>query len=344
MKYVIMLVATVFLFTGCSVSQLGTAQSSTYAKVKDYSNNAVGNRLLKEVYVLDFKRDVVDFSDTLFIEMNQKYVNSKKYFNVSRRDDLALIYSYSKAMDFSQSKDILNEKYVLTGRVIEADFTTNNTIEEVANANECLRYDNYTNKCVLYSTYNNQCMLYTYALIIEVELGDLEQSKSLFSKVYTKNNQFKACQPLENQGYLKEPSLSEQLKALSLEIAKDVVNDFMPFSKVLKINFIKKNDIYYSQEELNLLKSALNLYVETPQGALDMFELLVKKTNEQSSVALYNLALANEAFEKSDEALVFYKKALAVASLQNSSKEFLSFITEGILRCERKLTNKEYGL
>ena len=304
-----------FFMVGCSLNPLPPKKYSNYAIVESYSSNALDDLSFKDIYILDFKSDVADFSDSLYSNMNNIYFNGKKYFNTQRRDDLSLIYNY-----YSNKKNVAihGNKYLIDGKVLVADFYTDEKIKNKLDYENCLKY-NKNGECELYPSFDEICTDYNYKLVVKIMLRDIVLSKIVYDKYYEDSNVISVCNKVGSKKEL--PILSTNLSGLSASLAKKFVKDLTPQKKLIKVPLMEKNDIYYSEEEHNLLKNSLSIFEKDKIKSRLLFEELVNSTNSYSSTALYNLGVLYEFNKDYKIAKQYYSKALNVASTQENMNE-----------------------
>lgn len=312
---------TILLFiTGCSSS------SNNLSNVfqKNYSvalpiiyTDGLKDIVLEDIYVIDFNRDIVDLADNIAIGLNSIYVNNDKFFKSQRREDLTLIHNYVKS---SSKRNIITEnKYIISGEVKLADFTTDEVINSRIDYESCLKYNSETNECEIYPEIDEICTDYKYVLASTVMIRNLGDSKIIYDKYFESKKSVRNCNRLGNAKEL--PILSTNLDLLSKDIAKKFIDDILPKKSMVNAFFLLNEDIYYSEEEKNLLNNGVKAFYENHLKAIDIFKNLVDSTNEYSSVALYNLALVYESIKDYEHAEKYYKKAFDIAALQDEINE-----------------------
>lgn len=315
MKKYILFLAMIAFFSSCSQSlkQFTTNEvSNQTAKVVSIYSDGLENEVIEDILILDFNRDIVNFADNIYSELNNIYVGGERFYNVQRREDLALVYNYDSA---SKKDGVGNKTFIINGDILLADFTTKKTLKKRTDYDNCLKYNKSTKQCALYPIVEDICTDYDYKLGVKVVIREISSSKIIYDKYFETKNTISKCNKL---GSAKElPLLSSNLDFLSKELSKQLIDDLLPKRKIVNIPFLINEDIHYTKEESNMLKNGIASFRHDRKEAIVIFESLVESTRQYSSTALYNLALAYESTREFNKAKEFYGKAFEVASMQD---------------------------
>lgn len=303
MKYINMLIFTLF-FQGCNQPALKTA---SMVEIRCVELSTDRNYNLRNINILDFKNDVVNFDDTLSIEMSRTGFDGEIYFRPQRNENLLVVNNH-KALENNQAiKDIYgvrNDIY-LDGEVVIADFNHKEFDEDKINYKKCEVYDGSTGLCKKYETFADKCNIYGYELSVHVKVRALPAGDILMDKQYKKDKKVTECMS-ESGDKVTQPILSLQLEELAQEISNNLIDDLLPKYKIIDVPFIETEDIYYTQEQKNILKNAIEVARTDLHKAVNIFKMLVSDTKSFSSTSLYNLGLVYEALGDIQNAKRFY--------------------------------------
>lgn len=328
-------------FIGCSQNNLNIKSKNeelkAYATVDDYYSNSLDKLILKDIFVLDFIRDNVDFSDRLFYKLDNIFIDNEKFYNASRRDDLVVTFKYNDFdhANFEKRQFKKQHKYYITGEIISSDYNKLLSHSEALDYDNCYRYNEKTGECATYKTYDAICTNYKYDLAIKVIVREFDGGKIIFDKLYKKDRILKDCTKFNAANV---PLLSENLKILANDVSNLVIEDFLPRKKKINVPFITMENLDYYELDKELLGNALSVFKQSRNKSIDIFKKLVANSNNSSSAALYNLALAYESILEYTNALNYYNMAFDIASMQDKIDPK---IIDAIKRIEKKIKYQE---
>lgn len=291
MKAIYMCLTIIVLFWGCSntTSSLKNASGNkdNVVSVNYLYIEGLDKIITDEIFILDFTSDDIGFSDSLYSEMIDVYLGDNNFFNVSKRGDLALVYKLNSKNDKRDTLD--SQRYVINGEV------RNNDIK-------------------LYKSKNSdgrKCFTYEYSATVDILLRTMTDDKIIFKDTLKDSYLTTKC----DDYIIDEPMLFSNYSHLSGKIAKRVVDKFIPKKRIKSVSFLNTHDVYYSDEEKELLKKLINGWDKDKYLTRLLATKLVDSTNSYSAVALFNLALAYEGLRDLQTAKYYYQKAMYIALL-----------------------------
>ena len=168
-------------FSGCVEIMKNPSSEEAEFKVQVDSIYSEGlkNIILKEIYILDFKRDAVDLADNLCDTFSEVYIEDGRFYDVSRRNDLALIVEHEKydTKEAIHLKKDEKEYFIISGEVLAADYTTEHSIISKVDYDNCLKYDPDTKECKLYPEIEKLCTKNIYSVGAKVLIRDMSNSE-----------------------------------------------------------------------------------------------------------------------------------------------------------------------
>ncbi|MEA2017886.1 MAG: CsgG/HfaB family protein [Campylobacterota bacterium] len=336
LKLTILLSITIY-FTACS-------QKTTIKAIKP---SQISDKDTKEVAIKDFKNDTVSLSSNIKSNMDKIYFNDEKYFKIVNRDNLDSILKEQKLQDsglvyISSDKtfDIAEVKSLITGKVNSKNYTKNHFTEQRTNYDKCIKYKTTKSGkkyCDKYQKYNVNCTNHSFSIDAFISINRVSNADIIYSENFTKQSVIKNCEDKNSRVPNKQNIYSD----ISKSIADDFVSKITPSYQYFRVTLIENEDIDYTDEEEKLLENSLKLIeLNHMEKANQLLKELVVSTKSQSSTALYNFGVTNEALGYLDTAYSLYKKAEKI-SMKNEINEDIIF---AVKRIKNSLTNRKKAM
>ena len=317
----------------------GCAQKTTIKAIKAAK---VSDKAIKNIGVLPFESDNIAQSSQLDSAISNLQINEKPYFNLIDRNNLKKVMSEKKLNDSglvnlikkNRDKGLSQIETLVTGKVNVSDVASSKYLESRTDYSRCVRYGYYKSGkryCAAYRKYNVSCTAQTYTVNTKVKLIKISNAGTLFTNNYSASSKLSKC--IDQNKVL--PTKRAQNTVLAADIAKQVLKDIAPSYVYFKVVLLDDADIKYSKKDKLLLKSSLALIKgKRIKKANKLLQKLAKHTKNKSYVALYDLAVTEEALGNVKGALDLYKQAEDIALDVGKTLEEIS---QGIIRAEKNL-------
>jgi len=332
-KTSLLLFITVILFVSCS----------TKINIHSLQPSNISSSLIKKITIKTFKNDSLHLRESIKDKMFSLSFNNKKYFTIT---DNAHNEDILEEQELQDSGLIILEETIspytlqestsiLWGEILKNEIEHNVYYKEKINYNRCVQY--ITNKkgqkiCSQYHEYEIRCVEKRYLLEAQLEIAAVKNAKTIYIGNFSANDRTLKCRD-KPYGVSSDSKIFTKLKE---KIAQDFIKIIAPSYSSKYYVLLEEEDISYKKEEKELLERAIkNIKNKNIKKSNTIFLLLVEKTKQQSSTALYNLALSYEALGKLESAHFYYKKAYNINTLEASNKH----INQALGRIEKSMKN-----
>jgi curli biogenesis system outer membrane secretion channel CsgG len=297
-------------FLGCSAKKV-SIRAQLPAEVDTLTKK-------KDIAVLPFKGDNVNFSGRLETKLASVTINGKPYFHVINRDK---INDVLKELKF-QSSDLVGSKAAQFGKLAGAKvLITGNVKTSKRNSSykkpkeRCAAYDK-KGRCLYTKTVYVTCQTANATFNATINAIDVNTAQIVDAYNVTKNYQADSCKDtgisIFGFGSTKKfKTADEALNELADEAATEYVNRVAPHYVTLNVELIDKvKTVDLNDKQEKMFENALT-YIE--HGRLQKAEYILKKLNEQtrqcSYEIAYDLGVVEEALGKLEEAQAAYQLA-----------------------------------
>ena len=302
MKVVSFYLLLIFFLTSCSNKII--IKTLQPAKVNDSS--------IKKIMITDIKNDDIGLINIIKSQLNNIIFDNKHYFTIIDKSKRTTILNEQKLLDsgiiniHKQYKLGLEEAHsILNGNIILKNIAQHIYYKTKTNYNKCIKYKN--RQCISYQQYQIQCIEKQYILSAFLEIVNIHNGQNIFSHTYTKKTTKTNCSNYMFNDKIVFYDLAQQL-------ALNFVNDISPSYHFYDIILLDKADIEYSANQQHILKKGIKLIKNhNYDDAYILFQELVKKTQYNSYVALYNLAIVTQIKFGIQKAIKYYKLAKNIA-------------------------------
>ena len=288
------------IFLGCSQKTV-TIKAQIPAEVDSLTKK-------RQIAVLPFKGDNINFSGRLETKLADVTVNGKPYFKVINRDKIGDILRELKF----QSSDLVGNRVAKFGKLAGAEvLITGNVKTSAINGiykkpeERCGAY-NKKGRCLYTKTVYITCKTSNATFNASINAIDVNSARVIDAVNISKSYRGDSCED-ESRFILAQDALSN----LADEAADDYIKRVAPHTIMLSIELIDDVDsIDLSTKQEKMFKNAL-IYIE--HGRLDKAEYILKKLNEEtgekSYEIAYDLGVVEEALRKLKEAKAAYDLA-----------------------------------
>ncbi len=336
-------VVLALLFAGCA--QKTQIKAIKAAKVSDSA--------IKNIGVMPFANDSVSQSAQIDAAIAGVEIDGSKYFNLVDRENIKKVME-EKKLNESGLVDLVSDdsdmglmqiQTLVSGRVNASSMATSRYLETRTDYSTCVRSKKTKSGktvCSQYRKYRVHCQANNYSVSTQVKLVKVSNSSTLFAKTYTASSKKTRCD--DSSKVL--PTKSQQNTALAGDIAKQVLRDIAPSYVYFSVTLLEDPDLDYSDAQEILLENALELIEQKRvEKARELLQKLNNSLGGQSYVALYNLAVTEEALGHVEEAYHLLQQAEDIA-LQTALVEEISVALERTKRNlnEQRKAQKQLGL
>ncbi len=296
MRKIFIFLFFISLITSCAKKvQVSSLNPPNYPQVMKY----------KKIAVLPFKGKGADLL-ALEIEsaLANVYVNGKPFYQIADRQTIKQVLNEQK---FSSS-GLVNEKDavkigkllgvqgIYTVSVLKSGISYNQTYEKRV---KCL-----DDKCKKTKEYYVRCKNITAVFSFIPRLIDVETSKVVFAKNYTRQESAKNC--VDDSYTISTISLLEEAKRKAIN---EFLRDVAPYRTVEKIKILDDDSEITSDKDKELFEKALDFADKNfMDKACNLWNKLLEKY-PNSVVLNYNNGVCSEYFGNFEKAYYFYKKA-----------------------------------
>lgn len=300
---------------------------STKIQVKALVPGSVNDKSIKNIAVLDFKNDHIGQSRQIESAISNLTINDKKYFNLIDREYLNKIIKENKLNltglinaknNFEGLKEV---ESLVTGSIEVSDLSKSHYLAKRTDYSSCVSYKTYSNGkryCSKYRTYNVSCQRNLYTLETKVKVIKVIDSSALFTKTYLEKQTYDHC--VDDDYVL--PSLDSVNSNLAAVVASRFIRDIAPHYVYYQVTLLDDEDIDYNSQQSKMLKNSIILIKD---GRIDKAnEILTQLNNSlhsRSYVALYDLAVTEEALGNLQKAYNLYQKAEDITLLNSPVDE-----------------------
>jgi len=293
-------------FLGCSAKKV-TVRAQLPAEVDTLTKK-------KEIAVLPFKGDNINFSGRLESKLANVRINNKPYFKVINREKIGDVL---KELKF-QASDLVGEKAAKFGKLAGAKvLITGNVKTSATNGSykkpveRCASYDK-KGRCLYYKTVYVTCQTSNATFNASINAIDVNTAEVVDAVNITKNYQGDSCKDTGFSLFGKAKKFKTAQEAL-YDLADQAANEYVirvaPHYVVMQVELMEKvESIDLNDKQEKMFKNALT-YIE--HGRLKKAEYILKKLNEEtgekSYEIAYDLGVIEEALGKLDEAKAAYQ-------------------------------------
>lgn len=311
------LILFTILFTACTNKQI---------TIKSLQPSKLGYVKVNNIILEEFENDNINQANNLEEVLVNKVLDGNRVFN--------LMPTYK------------NIDAIVTGKVIQSTLDYDFYYDE-EETGTCAEYDKKTKECSSYKTVRIPCEDKRFYLKTQIQVLD-KKERILFSKIYTRKDFESECNKLGiynselfYNNYQKQKDIYRVNSKLSLEIAKEAVNDISPYYLYEKISIITSLKNEYPKEIEKEFENIIELLdSKNIVVAQEKLEKLNYKLNNTSHEVLYNLALTLEARNEIKEAKTYLVKAKSVCK----DIDDLKLIDDALNRIERNKDNRKKAL
>jgi len=323
MKAIYLLIASIFIFTGCS--QRVAVTSFKPAEVNEATN-------MKKISVLGFSNDRIGFASQLETELSKKTVNGQKYFTVLNRNEVNSIideqkFQHSGLVDKDTSVKlgkILGINGIISGDVLVADMNKSYYNTE--------RYECLDKKCKEKRYYLVSCVRANYDLSVSIRLTDVEKGTIVYADTLSKGSYDTHCR--DRSGGL------SSFGSVMTDLTDDIVTSFMtkisPTKVRRSVELLDDPEIKYTDKQEQLLEYSLE---HISDNRLDKAEQLLSEllgsTNDKCYVAAYNLGVVKETQGDYKLARQLYELADSLTIKPNKT------ISNAVMRIKKQINDKK---
>ncbi len=330
------------VFTGC-------AQKTS---VKAIKASKVSDKAIKNIGVLPFKNDDISQSAQIDSAISQVTIDGKKYFNLVDRENIKKIME-EKKLNESGIVNLVSDDYDLgiaqietfvSGSVIASSESTSNYKESRTDYDTCTQYKTDKNgkkRCTKYRKYYVQCQSKNFSVQTKVKLVKVGDGSTVFANTYGESAKYSHCS--DDSGVL--PSKKEVNTKLAGRIAQDLIKDIAPSYIYFSVTLLEDPDIDYSDREEKIFENSLMLIENKRiEKANELLKTLNTSLQNRSYVALYNLAVTEEALGNMDEAYNLYRKAEDLSLMNEPNEEIMKAVKRAQKSLkEQKKAKKQLG-
>jgi curli biogenesis system outer membrane secretion channel CsgG len=300
-KYILISIAGIIgiSFLGCSAKKVAI-NAQLPAEVDTLTKR-------KNIAVLPFKNDNVNFSGRIETKLASVRINGKPVFNVINRDKIKYIL---KELKF-QTSDLVGNKVAQFGKlagakvIITGNVKTTKTNGSYQKPEEVCGAYNKKGHCLYTKTVYITCRTSNATFNASINAIDVNTAQIVDAVNITKNYKADSCK----NRHFKTADIA--LNELVDEAANEYVNRVAPHYITLNVELIDKvKSIDLNNKEEKMFENALT-YID--HGRIKKAEYILKRLNEQtreqSYEIAYDLGVVEEALGKLDEAKAAYQLA-----------------------------------
>ncbi len=327
-------------FFGCSAKKV-TIKAQLPAETDSLTKK-------REIAVIPFKGDNINFSGRLETKLASVKVNGKPYFKVINRDKIGDIL---KELKF-QSSELVGSKVAKFGKlagakvIISGNVKTSTSSGSYQKPEQVCSYYDKKGRCLSYKTVYKTCRTADATLNTSINAIDVNTARVVdavnISKTYHGDSCVDTGVSFFGLGSSKKFKTAQiALNDLADEAATDYVNRVAPHSVLLTVELMDKvESVDLNSRQEKLFENALT-YIE--HGRIKKAEYLLKKlneeTNEKSYEIAYDLGVVEEALGKLEEAQAAYK--LADKIITDTGAEPNDLVDKAIKRIQTLLEKRK---
>ncbi len=321
-------------FLGCSAKKV-TIKAQLPAEIDTLTKK-------RDLAVLPFKNDNVNFSGRLETKLANVRVNNKPYFKVVNRDRIG---SVLKELRF-QSSDLVGNKAAKLGKLAGAQVLITGNVKTSKKdgsykkpEERCASYTKHG--CAYYKTVYVTCQTASATFNASINAIDVNSGQVVDAVDITKNYQADSCKDGGFFGIGKIKTSNEALNDLADEASTEYVNRVAPHYVIMRVELMDKvKSVDLNDRQEKMFNNALT-YIE--HGRIKKAEHILKKlneqTNEQSYEVAYDLGLVEEALGKLKEAQAAYN--LADKIITDTGAEPSELVDHAIKRIKKMIEKRQ---
>jgi curli biogenesis system outer membrane secretion channel CsgG len=321
-------------FLGCSAKKV-TIKAQLPAEIDTLTKK-------RDLAVLPFKNDNVNFSGRLETKLANVRVNNKPYFKVVNRDRIG---SVLKELRF-QSSDLVGNKAAKLGKLAGAQVLITGNVKTSKKdgsykkpEERCASYTKHG--CAYYKTVYVTCQTASATFNASINAIDVNSGQVVDAVDITKNYQADSCKDGGFFGIGKIKTSNEALNDLADEASTEYVNRVAPHYVIMRVELMDKvKSVDLNDRQEKMFNNALT-YIE--HGRIKKAEHILKKlneqTNEQSYEVAYDLGLVEEALGKLKEAQAAYN--LADKIITDTGAEPSELVDHAIERIKKMIEKRQ---